>query len=310
MNLGGRNANTRVVLAGLMATVLCLSGCGHGSGAGEAPPGTRSQASALPTSTFATPTETAATASAAEPATTPTSSATATATEKPSVQPTPSSGVAPATVPLSTGRRPDGLFKSEPGGRCGFDRILKPGGALTEPIPVERLEQVTICLDEYPAKAAVTAVLSDPNGRTHRYETTTEDDLKLVLTRSMSLGRWSLRATSPRSGTATATIVVSRATNPTVHQLTDHGTAGRAGMTVELAGFTRNSRVNLFLYGPSPERDLAFVRALPIATIGSDGEATYVVDADRRDPAGLYAIWLNPGPYCAEREQICASYDK
>jgi hypothetical protein len=168
---------------------------------------------------------------------------------------------------------------------------------------------LSFCLTGYPPGTAVRLVLQGPGGAIYGAEGS-DEGVGIDVTTSMPVGRWSAQVTAPGLPDATATVEVSMATEPTVLQVRYSGQAGQAGLAVELGGFAPNSTVNVFLYGPPPEEALKLIRSLPAVMVDGEGEATYAVGVDPADPPGLYGIWLNPGPYCTERNVPCASYRK
>jgi hypothetical protein len=267
------------------------AGCVRTSGAGEAPP---------PQS----PTLTSAPAAAVSPAP---AAASAFRTSRPrpggtrTVRSSPPAGVADKPSPqahrssaaaetLSTGAHPGGLFRSAPGYFCTDERTFTPGYRLPGVITAERLKAAPLCTGDYADGAAVTLHLSRRGEATRRFRLDALGD-GLVFTRSVPLGRWSARVTSPGVAPATAVVRITRARTPAVYRISGHSPSGGAGMTVELAGFPARSRVQMFLYGPRGDDDLEFIRALPVAVIGADGEGQYSVTARRGDPPGDYGIW-------------------
>ena len=317
----GRPLRSAAVIAGLTAALMLLGGCSGGTSAGEAPRTTQDQTlqaepslspdavddSPPPASSTAEPTRTGPTRTG--PTTTGPTSAEPRQPESPSPSAVESSSTAgnaaaaedlPAdsAVRLSTGERPSGFFASAPGhfGTAEDPEALRAGSTLEEPILRQRPGGYEPSLSGFPEDAELVLQLTAPDGDRITRRGTSSSDLAVVFTNEMPVGEWQVEVAAAGFDDATAegSIIVSKVSSPDYYQTADQAPSGKAGATIELAGFPAHTTVNFFLYGPSDDND-EFPRPLPIAVTDRNGEATYSVEARDLDPPGTYTVWFNPG---------------
>jgi hypothetical protein len=201
----------------------------------------------------------------------------------------------------STVKPPDGLFVSTPGGPCPSTHADVD---LTKPIVAERLDTVRVCFG-LAGSGRVQVALISPAGSTRTFSLAAGERWLFTPRLDTPLGDHRLRVSRTGSvptptGSATGApltgvVRVVHATRPTVYQGPCEYNFSGAVSPVELAGFSPNTRVPAFLYGPGDvSMPFRFVRALPLAPVDVAGEGTYAWKKMPGDSAGKYAIWTVP----------------